>query len=576
MHELQELLNSELKNVKVSMTSSGQSLHQAAVEEFSQVSRTIQEKSALADTKLNESLDLLHSHTRQIESLQETAETVAKSSETSEAQLQKVEFKVKSCVEEMAKLDQYAKVTELRKLEKTVGEKPGPVEAAAVQDKLAKLSAETINSLRDLGQKQSSLGLLVTGVQAEVARLSDMTGLTEDVAGVSDKVAQQKAKLIDMEASVSQQERSTAKLSEDLKKLGSSVTDTVAKVEEKLDKMDGAKKELTLKMADVEKVSSGLGQELASLTGLKTKAPTWDRKAESSEVVRLNSLLTEEVNKIQEEMKDILKKSEEAASSMASSMASKKEPAVVEPQVPQEQFDKLQLKYTTLSELIETFQGRLTSQQDSSSEQLEQVHNHIRGLKTGLATIQHESKKSGALGMIDKQRRGWEDAMEKAEQMSQIFDSLIITNDRPYVSCGLESPATCPGLVDFQQFELINKVGWDAQDLMFTMLEPGVYMLQMGGSISGANVVAKMVNEDVEAEVVTLEGGKEIAFRHRSTIFTVEDDDNTAERLLVEVVEQGEDCEVRLAADFQLLLHKISEVSQAEGPECLAGEFVKS
>ena len=34
----------------------------------------------------------------------------------------------------------------------------------------------------------------------------------------------------------------------------------------------------------------------------------------------------------------------------------------------------------------------------------------------------------GALGMIDKQRRGWEDAMEKAEQMSQIFDSLIITS----------------------------------------------------------------------------------------------------------------------------------------------------
>ena len=151
------------------------------------------------------------------------------------------------------------------------------VAVRAVQDKLAKLSAETINSLRDLGQKQSSLGLLVTGVQAEVARLSDMTGLTEDVAGVSDKVAQQKAKLIDMEASVSQQERSTAKLSEDLKKLGSSVAETAAKVEEKLDKMDGAKKELTLKMADVEKVSSGLGQELASLTGLKTKAT--DRKS---------------------------------------------------------------------------------------------------------------------------------------------------------------------------------------------------------------------------------------------------------------------------------------------------------
>ena len=79
------------------------------------------------------------------------------------------------------------------------------------------------------------------------------------------------------------------------------------------------------------------------------------------------------------------------------------------------------------------------------------------------------------------------------------------------------------------------QVVWDAQDLMFSMPEPGVYMLQMGGSISGANVVAKMVNDDVEAEVVTLEGSKDTVFRCRSTIFTVEDDDHEAERLLVEV-----------------------------------------
>jgi hypothetical protein len=55
----------------------------------------------------------------------------------------------------------------------------------------------------------------------------------------------------------------------------------------------------------------------------------------------------------------------------------------------------------------------------------------------------------------------------------------------------------------------------------------------------------------------------------------VEDDDQTAERLLVEVVEHGE-AEVRVEKDFSLVLYKISEVSQAEGPECLNGEFVKS
>merc|ERR1719225_1753528 len=185
------------------------------------------------------------------------------------------------------------------------------------------------------------------------------------------------------------------------------------------------------------------------------------------------------------------------------------------------------------------------------------------------------SQQENNMSLIDKQRRAWENSREKAEQMSQIFDSLIITNDRPYVSCGLDLAATCPGLIGFAQFELINKVVWDAQDLMFSMPEPGVYMLQMGGSISGANVVAKMVNDDVEAEVVTLEGTKDTIFRCRSTIFTVEDDDHEAERLLVEVIEQGEDEVVRVEKDFQLVLHKISEVSQAEGPDCLNGDFVK-
>ena len=32
------------------------------------------------------------------------------------------------------------------------------------------------------------------------------------------------------------------------------------------------------------------------------------------------------------------------------------------------------------------------------------------------------------LNSIEKQRRGWEEAREKAEEMSQIFDSLIITS----------------------------------------------------------------------------------------------------------------------------------------------------
>merc|ERR1719341_2655897 len=452
-------------------------------------------------------------------------------------------------------------VVDLRKLEKTVAEKSGSSEAKEVQEKLSKLSQETTDFLRGMNEKQTSLGVALSGVQAEVKKLADMGGVTEDLGVISSKVNQQKAKLIDLEANVTLQERSNGKLSEDFKKMSETLTENKASVDQKLEKLEGTKKELVLTVSDMGKANTTLGQELASLTGLKTKAPAWDRKAETAEVDRLNTLLTEEVNKIQKEIKELRKKAEE----IQTEASSKKEPT--EPEAGQVQLKELDSNFSRLSDIVENLQGRLTSQQENSSLELEQVQVSIRGLRKGLDTLSHESKQSTGLGMIDKQRRGWEEAREKAEQMSQIFDSLIITNDRPYVSCGLELPATCP--------ELINKVVWDAQDLMFSMPEPGVYMLQMGGSISGANVVAKMVNDDVEAEVVTLEGSKDTVFRCRSTIFTVEDDDHEAERLLVEVVEHGEEEVVRVEKDFQLVLHKISEVSQAEGPDCLNGDFVK-
>ena len=97
-------------------------------------------------------------------------------------------------------------------------------------------------------------------------------------------------------------------LSEDVRKIGNSVTENLAKVDERLEKMEGTNKMLIIKMADKEKASSGLGQEIAFLTSLKSKVVAWDRKAETMELDRLNSVLTEEMSRIQKEIKEIQKK----------------------------------------------------------------------------------------------------------------------------------------------------------------------------------------------------------------------------------------------------------------------------
>ena len=73
-------------------------------------------------------------------------------------------------------------------------------------------------------------------------------------------------------------------LSEDFKKMSETLTENKTSIEQKLEKLEGTKKELALTVSDLGKANTTLGQELASLTGLKTKAPTWDRKAETAEV----------------------------------------------------------------------------------------------------------------------------------------------------------------------------------------------------------------------------------------------------------------------------------------------------
>ena len=131
------------------------------------------------------------------------------------------------------------------------------------------------------------------------------------------------------------------------------------------------------------------------------------------------------------------------------------------------------------------------------------------------------------------------------------------------MSCGLDTGLTGPGCLEFSQFELINKVNFDTDTNQFTLIEPGVYLLQMGGTLEGGNLVAKLVSDDIGVDFMTIEGGKNKGFKSRSSMFTIDDDDQIAESLMVELVNnEGETC--HLDTDFFFLLHKISEVANVD------------
>ena len=139
----------------------------------------------------------------------------------------------------------------------------------------------------------------------------------------------------------------------------------------------------------------------------------------------------------------------------------------------------------------------------------------------------------------------------------------LVLDDRPYVSCGLDNEVTEPGFLEFSQFELINKVTFDTDSNQFTLIEPGVYLLQMGATIEGGNLVAKLVSDDIGVDFMTIEGNKNPCFKCRSSVFTIDDDDQIAESLMVELVDNnGTECCV--GTDFFFLLYKISEVANAD------------
>lgn len=224
----------------------------------------------------------------------------------------------------------------------------------------------------------------------------------------------------------------------------------------------------------------------------------------------------------------------------------------------------------SMKQQIETAQTG--SEMNGLSSSLRTIQESIASLEKNLSELRTEvpsraelATSLSSLGTHSACKKGWGEARDKAEEMAQIFDSLIITNDRPYVSCGLVSPASCSGLIEFTSFDLINKINWDPEMAMFTLVEPGVYVLQVGGSLSKGSLVAKLVNDEVEAEIVSLDSVNGPAYKCRSTIFTVEDDDQLAERLMLELldVEEGEE-EPQVDKDLSFLLYKISEVATGE------------
>ena len=69
-------------------------------------------------------------------------------------------------------------------------------------------------------------------------------------------------------------------------------------------------------------------------------------------------------------------------------------------------------------------------------------------------------------------------------------------------------------------------------------MEPGVYLLQISGTLNHTSAVVKLVSDNLEADLLVL-ASPASSFKSRSTFFTVEDDDRDAEKIIVELQDKA-------------------------------------
>merc|ERR1711970_288505 len=284
---LEDMLNCELNNLKTSVTSSGKSLHEKFMGEFREVTKNIQEKSSIAETQLNEALEMIHNHTRVIDSLSDSVGQVNKTSESSDSQIQKLELKLTSCIDELSKHDQYVTSSDLKKLERSISDKTDKYDSNEVENKISLLKQEFLEVVKGISSKNSSLVQTVRDLQSQLSSDTDLSSLPDEVQMLSSKVNQQKAKLIDMEANITMQERSTTKLSDDVKKINGTLSGNMNKIEQ-LNKSSNSNESNSVKMLNVSKQNDMIADELKALSDMKatfdSKTSSWDHKADFVEI----------------------------------------------------------------------------------------------------------------------------------------------------------------------------------------------------------------------------------------------------------------------------------------------------
>jgi len=122
---------------------------------------------------------------------------------------------------------------------------------------------------------------------------------------------------------------------------------------------------------------------------------------------------------------------------------------------------------------------------------------------------------------------------------------------------------TGTGLVKFERFNAMNKLPWDDRNDQLVVQEPGVYMVFITAILQDACLSVKVASNLSEREVLNvgsrdgLVGCSAPTYVCRSGLIQIDDDENVAETILVEINADNE--ESFIDKNVSLTVFKIGE-----------------
>ena len=351
--ENRETLNTEVRSLKESMSSINKSSQEQNQREIKDITNSLQEKSVTNTNKINEAFEMLHSHTKILDNVNDSINQVNRNYEFSDSQIQKVELKLTSCIDELSKLDLFVTAAEMKKLERAVNDKSNKYSMSDVETKIETTKQDLESMIRTVNTKIANIDESVKDFYSKLDNISDFNNFYNDVQALSSKVNQHKAKMIDLEANITMQDRITAKLSEDMKKcslgmnkmgsptgktnsgdivnseaidlatskLKEEIHELQSKISTKVDFSDlnNIKSSIQNESENMEKELKDLSNTLSTLkSSVDSKSNKWDKKIDSAEFDEIRKQLKEQINTLNVKLETLTQKNSEMSETFKS------------------------------------------------------------------------------------------------------------------------------------------------------------------------------------------------------------------------------------------------------------------